>query len=339
MTEKERNNIKKGSKCGRWTVLSDAFIKNKVYYFKVLCDCGVSREVSKSSLSKGASVSCGCLKTENLKKNGIKGKILKPFKEVALNKILSSYNISASSRGHTFLLSKEEFEYLINQSCKYCGDKSSNTCSIENREGSYKYNGIDRIDNNIGYEINNVVTCCTTCNRMKNTLGIENFFEHVQKIIKNTQVKPGIKESKLESYYQRALTISSNSPDEQTKVGALLISNDSGAVIAEGFNGFVRGAPDSLLPKIRPEKYEYMIHAEENLLCNTARHGIKTDNCAIFCTLSPCKKCLRTLWQAGIKIVYFKDTYADLDYSKEMGDLSFDIETVGNFKKLIFTQK
>lgn len=265
--------------------------------------------------------------------------IKRTVEEVAKNSILLGYKASASRRGYKFNLSKEDFCFLVDQPCKYCGTLQSNSYEISSKKGIYKYNGIDRIDNNIGYEIGNVVTCCTTCNKMKLTLGIEDFFEHMQKIIKNTQVKPGIKESKLESYYKRALTISLNSPDEQTKVGALLINNDSGAVVAEGFNGFVRGAPDSLLPKTRPEKYEYMIHAEENLLCNTARHGIKTDNCAIFCTLSPCKKCLRTLWQAGIKVIYFKDTYADLDYSKDMGDLSFDVEIIGDFKKLIFTQK
>ena len=123
-----------------------------------------------------------------------------------------------------------------------------------------------------------------------------------------------IKHSKLENYYQRALVVASSSPDQETKVGALLIKRESGAVVADGFNGFCRNAPDIKLPKTRPEKYEYIIHAENNLICNAVRHGIQTDNCVVFCTLSPCVQCLRFLWQCGIKEFYFKDKYKDFDH-------------------------
>lgn len=40
-----------------------------------------------------------------------------------------------------------------------------------------------------------------------------------------------------------AESIAKRSHDSETKVGAVLVSNKSGAMLATGFNGFVRGAP------------------------------------------------------------------------------------------------
>lgn len=112
------------------------------------------------------------------------------------------------------------------------------------------------------------------------------------------------------------------SHDEQTKVGAVLIKNDTGMVVATSYNGFVRGAPDHLLPKTRPEKYEYMIHAEDNLIAHCAKSGISVDNCSLVITMSPCQKCLRLMWQAGITQVICKDLYRD--HKIEMKDLAIE---------------
>lgn len=126
---------------------------------------------------------------------------------------------------------------------------------------------------------------------------------------------------KLDSYYNRAKVVSEDSPDEQTKVGAILIHPKSGAVISSGYNGFIRQGPDHILPKTRPKKYEYMRHAEENLITNCSRHGIATDDCILFCTMSPCKSCMRMLYQAGIRHVFFKDVYKDFEENIKMLDL------------------
>lgn len=126
---------------------------------------------------------------------------------------------------------------------------------------------------------------------------------------------------KIRNYYKQALAIAEMSPDAETQVAALLINSKTGAVLNSGFNGFIRGAPDHVLPKHRPEKYPYMVHAETNLIYNCARHGISTDECFVFCTLSPCINCCRAIYQCGIKQVVFKDTYRDFDKQKEMDDL------------------
>lgn len=112
------------------------------------------------------------------------------------------------------------------------------------------------------------------------------------------------------------------SHDVETKVGAILVKDDTGMVVATGHNGFVRGAPDSILPKRRPEKYEYMVHAEENLLAHCAKHGISVNDCTLIITLSPCQKCLRLMFQAGITKVVCRDIYRD--HCIDLKDIDID---------------
>ena len=42
--------------------------------------------------------------------------------------------------------------------------------------------GIDRVDNSLGYTLENSVSCCSKCNYMKKTLNVENFLLHIAKI-------------------------------------------------------------------------------------------------------------------------------------------------------------
>jgi dCMP deaminase len=129
--------------------------------------------------------------------------------------------------------------------------------------------------------------------------------------------------------------VSLRAHDEQTKVGAVLVKNDTGMVVATAHNGFVRGAPDDLLPKTRPEKYEYMMHAEDNLISHCAKSGISVDNCSLVITMSPCQKCLRLLWQSGITQVICKNLYRD--HCIDMKDLKIEQEqTEEGFFKLIY---
>lgn len=139
---------------------------------------------------------------------------------------------------------------------------------------------------------------------------------------------------KLKYYHDRAVVVASMSPDTSTKVGALLIHGESGAVISEGFNGFVRGASDDKLPMTRPEKYDYMIHAETNLLCNAVRHGVSTNKCAVYCTISPCIKCMRMLYQSGITEIYVKGFYSDFEKCSTMQDLNIQVTHIDEFFKI-----
>jgi dCMP deaminase len=115
--------------------------------------------------------------------------------------------------------------------------------------------------------------------------------------------------------------VSKRSHDNETKVGAILVNNKSGAIIATGYNGFVRGANDDTLPNQRPDKYEYILHAEQNLIVNCARQGISMEDCTLICTLTPCKLCMRMLYNCGITNVIAKEQYKDFEEITKMRDI------------------
>jgi hypothetical protein len=48
--------------------------------------------------------------------------------------------------------------------------------------GTFVYNGLDRIDSNLGYVRSNVVPCCAVCNYMKQELSLSEFLDQVAKI-------------------------------------------------------------------------------------------------------------------------------------------------------------
>lgn len=329
-----------GEKYGHWTSISQSSLDDaKLNKVKCQCSCGTIRQVKVHNLLSGKSKSCGCIQKKQIS-NFSRGKVSKnavDSKHKAISELINSYKFGAKQRGLSYQLTRDQFSHLIIQNCSYCGANPSNTKNTN--RGEFNYNGIDRIDNNVGYELYNVTTCCKTCNYMKTNMSVGAFCEHIEKIRLNIEVSFTFTDKKLSHYHSRALAVANMSHDSQTKVGALLINKETGAVMAEGYNGFIRGANDGSLPNTRPEKYDYIVHAETNLLSNAVRHGVSTNKNIIYCTLSPCKKCLRMLWQAGISTFYFKEKYTDYSESSNMLDLKIKESKVGDFYCITISPK
>lgn len=123
------------------------------------------------------------------------------------------------------------------------------------------------------------------------------------------------------------------SPDSQTKVGSCLVSED-GSTYATAYNGFIKGAPDKKLPTTRPEKYEYIVHSEINLLAVCAKEGISTRDKSVVVTMSPCINCMRAMFQAGISTIYFKEEYRDFKTQLRQKDLKINLSKVKEFSKI-----
>jgi len=139
------------------------------------CDCGkeiIVRSCSLTKKNKGTK-SCGCLRKNNGKLNGEK-KTYSILESIDL--ILYEYIKSSKRRKIDWKLTRDQFINLISKNCHYCEEAPSKIKKV------YKYNGIDRIDNNEGYTLANCVSCCWKCNRMKNNLSIADFINQVIKI-------------------------------------------------------------------------------------------------------------------------------------------------------------
>lgn len=135
--------------------------------------------------------------------------------------------------------------------------------------------------------------------------------------------------NKTEYFMGIAEAVSLRSHDSQTKVGGILVKNQDDAIIATAFNGFVRNAPDHLLPTTRPDKYQFMTHCEANIISHCSRHGISSLDTTLYITLSPCTQCVRQLYNAGIARVVFRDKYRDYNELFTLPDLSVTTYTDG----------
>lgn len=92
---------------------------------------------------------------------------LYPSSFMDYNSRYSSYITSADNRGLVFKISKCVFSILTDRACYICGKKTTKE----------HQNGLDRIDNSIGYLENNVHPCCGNCNYMKKNYTYKNFID------------------------------------------------------------------------------------------------------------------------------------------------------------------
>ena len=100
--------------------------------------------------------------------------------EIAFTNIYASYRLRAFKRQLNFNISKSQFKNLITQNCHYCGSEPANIKIV--RTQTFIYNGLDRIDNERHYTIDNVVPCCKVCNFMKRSLSVSDFLGHIKAI-------------------------------------------------------------------------------------------------------------------------------------------------------------
>lgn len=86
------------------------------------------------------------------------------------------YQRGAASRDLDFDLSEDDFVTMTGLPCTYCGEYSDAYNGIQ-------FNGIDRVDSNLGYSMNNCAPCCAICNRMKLDLDVSDWISKMKQII------------------------------------------------------------------------------------------------------------------------------------------------------------
>lgn len=147
------------------------------------CKCGKELSIRGSSLIEGNSKSCRCFAVETSKKiNSL------PEGESSFNGLYRRYQREAKSRSLEWTIEREEFKILIYQNCEYCGQEPSNIQQRISLNGPIFYNGIDRINNKMGYVKGNIVPCCKVCNRLKYKDALESFLAYIERI-HNFQLK------------------------------------------------------------------------------------------------------------------------------------------------------
>ena len=139
-------------------------------WWECKCDCGNKTIVRGTMLRQGNTQSCGCLQRDRVKV----ANSLQPG-QAAKNRLLRRYKYYAKKRHLEWAISNKEFFFLTQRECFYC-DRSPEQI-VEERNGIYTYNGIDRIDNLLGYTIENTVSCCKICNMAKGKMSMSKFVD------------------------------------------------------------------------------------------------------------------------------------------------------------------
>lgn len=162
--------------------------KSRVKYYKCECDCGKIKIISRMALVTKDTKSCGCF--------NIISKQLE-VGQASWNALFYNCKRSAKSRGIVFKINRNSHKIIASKNCYYCGTNpipwsryvDSSGKNIKNvtestLERSFILaNGIDRLDNNKGYILNNCVPCCVDCNEMKMDRKEKYFLSHIRKII------------------------------------------------------------------------------------------------------------------------------------------------------------
>ena len=171
-----------GDVYGRWTLISRApNLPDGTSTWNCRCACGTERVIKGPTLYRGESKSCGCLLIDvNHSKRETESIIKAHYRAY-------KYGAKRKTRELIFDISYSEFKQLIFKNCYYCGTPPATKKYYYNSKGRQDdhftlVNGIDRLNNKLGYIKSNVVTCCKMCNQMKLDYTLEDFLSKVEQI-------------------------------------------------------------------------------------------------------------------------------------------------------------
>lgn len=151
------------------------------------CDCGVSKIARASAVVRRTS--CGCVGKEKTIEFNIKTKTKETYS--SFSALWQSYKRAARKRGYEFEISKDYFKEITSKNCYYCNSEPSMYWRSRKTKGiipEFLYNGIDRIDNSVGYVKGNIVPCCKFCNRAKGIFSKDFFMDKVKMIYEHQKL-------------------------------------------------------------------------------------------------------------------------------------------------------
>jgi dCMP deaminase len=142
----------------------------------------------------------------------------------------------------------------------------------------------------------------------------------------------------IDAHMKVAETYANLSSATRLKVGCVIVKNDT--IIGIGYNGMPSGW-DNVCEEVDTPTLPYLqgdgptlktkkevIHAEINAISKVARSTNSSDGADMFITHAPCIECAKTLFQSGIKKVFYRDTYRTEDGLKFLEKCDVYVEKV-----------
>lgn len=143
-----------------------------------------------------------------------------------------------------------------------------------------------------------------------------------------------MKDKFIPMYMEIAEIVSKQSSAKRLQVGAIIVKDDR--IISIGYNGMPAGWTNVCEEVIEQHEdggqitrtKDEVIHAEANAVAKLAKGTESGDGSTMFLTHAPCIHCAKQVYTAGIKKVYYRNTYRDtqgLEFLKKCG---LDVEQV-----------
>ena len=127
-------------------------------------------------------------------------------------------------------------------------------------------------------------------------------------------------------------TVAKQSSAVRLKVGAIVVKDDR--VISIGCNGTPAGWDNCCEEVIEQHEdggqvtrtKDEVIHAEANAIAKLARSSEAGEGSTMFLTHAPCIHCAKQIYTAGVKKVYYRNTYRDENGVKFLKQCDVEVE-------------
>ena len=119
--------------------------------------------------------------------------------------------------------------------------------------------------------------------------------------------------------------VATRSTCDRKHQGAVIVMDKQ--IVSTGYNGSPPGVAhcDEVGHDLVNDHCTRAIHAEINAVVQAAKHGVKIGGATLYCTSSPCKKCLQAIIAAGITKVIYKCVY-DAEVVEWGRSIGFDLQ-------------
>jgi dCMP deaminase len=126
-----------------------------------------------------------------------------------------------------------------------------------------------------------------------------------------------MKQKWIDAFMDTAERFARLSSAKRLQVGAVVVKDNR--IISIGYNGMPSGWTNEceeivevhedggVVTKTKDE----VIHAEQNSILKLARDGESGNGASLFCTHAPCVHCAKMIYGAGIKKVFYRNSYKD----------------------------
>ena len=131
-----------------------------------------------------------------------------------------------------------------------------------------------------------------------------------------------MKQKWIDAFMDTAERFAELSSAKRLKVGAVVVKDNR--IISIGYNGMPAGWTNVCEEEIghvlddcgnivefRTKTKDEVIHAEANAILKLARDGESGNGADLFCTHAPCINCAKLIYGAGVRKVYYRESYRD----------------------------